>query len=718
MKKKKSYLKSFVWTGIVLAGAFFVLPAIFPEDAAVIDKQLSSEASLQDGDAAALPVVFSDNPLSKFFKKLSKFYGLGKKTPSGTQGVNFSADRKVFPLSAPAEDSPSVSFGEDGGSKSGAPMIFTAADGTQVTPDENGYFYGQEYYQNGQYPSEALKKSIESAVARYHKVAAAEQGMQPVYVQNPDGSLKVHYVSADDYAKYMSGATMGSDGNPQSSFFASSNRYSGAKIASKESGAFSSGSSSGNSFSKGGALSAEDGSMNGTFATLNAKLNQNKKDTAKEAEEQQKKEKEDFEKKKLELLSSSDKFRSTMYVEPSSSKRQIPTYNKDMFGGKPMILDRMFLNGFLKNFGVGTEDIKNKNLKTAYLTKWPGGKEEDFAANIMKEAGSEKVFKVLAGQTGAELVHSIHSIKHQLGEQNVYFDHIAAPVNDYDKNRGDRISFKETFIGGTGVKDVLVAADVGEDKIKSIEEEYDKIEGQSKDFVKGLVEMVRKDKNLKNLRPSVTFLLGKDNNSNLVVATPVSFLYKYSPSAPAWISDKVNSSKEPEAYISVTPDELLAHIKDQGSVFVVTSEDSEKGIKKLGAPTVTLIENRKLASFAPKNLQENMNQITSFIMSEARRSADENQKAFLDKAKQLYEQTRKATTPTNTKGVNASGKAGTGTGTQQKYSPLIQKQEQTKYIWAPQNPFDQFINKSTGKAPLMMQQNQKSNTSKTTGNKK
>ena len=89
MKKNKSYIKSFVWVGSLLAVAFLVLPAVFPEDAALADKKLSAEAAAaQEAQDSALPVVFSDNPLSKFFKKLSKFYGFGKKTSGFLLSLN------------------------------------------------------------------------------------------------------------------------------------------------------------------------------------------------------------------------------------------------------------------------------------------------------------------------------------------------------------------------------------------------------------------------------------------------------------------------------------------------------------------------------------------------------------------------------------------------------------------------------------------------------
>lgn len=721
MKKSKSYFKGFMWTGILLAGAFFVLPAVFPEDAAIIDKKLSAEASMQDGQNSALPVVFSDNPLSKFFKKLSKFYGLGKKTPSSSDGVSFSADREVFPLTASAGDSPEVSFGQEGGSPSAASMIFAAADGTEIKPDENGYFYGKEYYKNGQYPSEALKKSIENSIAKYHTLTAQEQQMHPVYVQNPDGSLKVQYVSSDDYAKYMGGATMGADGSPQSSFFASSNRYSGAKIESKESGMSSSKSSGGSSSSQGGSFSVDDGSMGGRFATLNARLEQNKKDTAKEAEEQQQKEKEDFEKKKLELLSSSERFKSNTYVEPSSSKRQIPAYNKDTFDKKPMILDRMFLTRFLTSFRVNTGNIDNKNVKTASLVQWPGGKEEDFAANILNEVGGEKTFKVLAGQTGGELIHDIHAIKKKVGEENVFFDHIAAPVNDYDKPKEERKSFKDTFFEDTGLKDVLRAAEVNNKEIARIEEEYKKIDEQNAKFVGELREIIKQDPTLRNLKPSTTIFLGKDKDANLVVATPVSFLYKFSPSAPKWISDKIKSSKEPEAYISVTPEEFLSHIKDDGSVIVTTYEEAQNKLKQLGARAVPLIKDQRLSSFSPDDIKYNMEQISNAVIFEAKRVATAKQQELLDKAKKLADQARKGTTNTHQKGVNAEGKSGTGT--QHNYSPLMPKQSQSTNVWMPQDPFNKFMNndasQNKGKAPLMLVPSQKGNTKgNTKGGKK
>jgi hypothetical protein len=718
MKKSKSYLKGLTWTAIALAGAFFVLPAIFPEDAAVIDQKLSAEAAAQEAGAAALPVVFSDNPLSKFFKKLSKFYGFGKKTPAEVgSDVSFSDEREVFPLRASAEDSPEVSFGQEGGSPAAGPMIFTAADGTEIHPDANGYTYDGQYYSNGEYPSEDLKKSIENAIARYHTSASASQGLKPVYVQNPDGSLKVQYVSDQDYDRYMGGATMGADGNPQSQFFASSNKYSGARLASKE-GATSfskSGSDEGKGF---GSLSAEDTSLSGRFATLNTKLDQNKKDTAKEAEEQQKKEKEEFEKNKWQLLNSASKFQSFMYVDPSAGKRTVPTYNADKFKGKPLVIDASFVFRFAKSFGVEESDF-NTSLRKTTLTQDPREKEQDFAKNILEQVKEDKVFKVISGQTGGQITHAVHHIKKEYGDDNVYFDHIGVPVNDPDKKLSERKSFTDTFFKDTGLKDVLTAADVKQDKIDAIEAEYQKLDESRKAFTATLKEVVAKDPNLKSLKTSTTFLLGKDDNNNLVVATPKSFLYVYSTSAPAWIAEKYKQDTE-RAYISVPVEEVTRHLKDNGTVTVVTNKEAEQKIIELGANTVANISNKYLSSFTPAAISSNMEILSGKIMQETTRVAQSSQKASLEEAQKLIAETKKSVKD-KPKGVNASAKS-SGKGTQKNQPPLALKKEQPKYIWTPQNPFNGFtnnsINQTKGKGPLLLQTTKNGNASKATGSKK
>ena len=659
MKKNKSYLKSFVWAGSLLAVAFLVLPAIFPEDAALADKKLSAEAAAaQEAQDSALPVVFSDNPLSKFFKKLSKFYGFGKKSPSTL--IAGTADyREVFPLSDSAQDPSTVVFGQEGGASGAAPIFFAAADGTLVEPDANGYTYGGQYYKNGEYPSEELKQSIESAIARYHTSASASQGLKPVYVQNPDGSLKVQYVSGEDYDRYMGGATMASDGTPQSQFLASSGRYSGAKVASRgESGSGSSSSSDGSVAKDGFKSFSDDGSLSGKFASLTTRLNNNKTETAKEAAAQEQKTKEEFEINKLQLLNATGKFRESRYVEPADGKRTSPAYDAKTFKDKPLIIDKSFAKELKENFGLKDDDFNNSVRRDANLT-WPGreGREQNFLANIQEQIKGAEVFKVLSGQRSEPLLHSIHALKKQYGEDKLFFDHVGVPVNDPSKKMSERKSFTDTFFIDTGLKDVLIAADVKEDKIKAIEEEYKTLDERRKIFSGVLRDVISKDPNLKSLETPSTFLLGSTPDGSVVVGSDQALFYNYSTPASAWI--KARSKQNPEkAYISVPVEEFISHLKDKGTIIIVTNPKAEEKLKALGAHTVAYIPNEKLSSTAPKILQENARTIGEKVMEEVDRIAEDYQKASVEKAKKLIADTKKGTKE-QAKGVNASGKKNT-----------------------------------------------------------
>lgn len=654
MKKSKSYFKNFVWVGALLAGAFLVLPAVFPEDAAIIDKKLSAEASAEESQAAALPVVFSDNPLSKFFKKLSNFYGFGKKTPTAAGGnVAFSADREVFPLTASAEDSPEVSFGQEGGATA-APVFFAAADGTLVEPDANGYTYNGQYYSNGEYPSEELKQSIESAISKYHTASASAQGMKPVYVQNADGSLKVQYVSDQDYDRYMGGATMGADGTPQSQLLASSGRYSGAKIASKEGGSYSSsGGSAGSVANQGfGAFSADDGSLSGKFASLTAKLNNNKTETAKEETAQEQKEKEEFEKNKWQLLSAAGRFFESRYVEPSQGKRTSPSYDGKLFKDKALIIDRAFARELVEKFGVKEDDFNTAMFRETNMTRSLRGKEPDFLGNIKKQIKSDEVFKVLSGQRSEPLNHAIHSLKREYGD-NMFFDHIGVPVNEPGKKMAERKSFTDTFFVDTGLRDVLKAADVKDDRIAAIEEEYKSLDENRKVFSKTLREVISKDPNLKSLKTTSTFLLGARDDGRVVIASPKAFFYMYSTPPSDWIEAKAKQDPE-KAYISLPVEEFAAHLKDSGTVTIVTTPSAEEKLKALGANTVAYIPNEDLSSFAPDIIKKNSGVIRTKVMEEVDRTAKDSQRASLEEAKKLITQTKQGIKD-KPKGVNATG---------------------------------------------------------------
>lgn len=682
MKKNNSYFRSALWIGVFLAGAFLVLPAIFPEDAAVADKKLSAEAAAQGSADAALPVVFSENPLSKFFKKLSKFYGLGKKTPTAANAagdVVYSDERAVFPLEASAADSPSVSFGQ--ADSSAAPSAFYAADGTEIKADENGYYYGQDYYKNGAYPSEELKKSIESAIARYHTAAAAAANRKPVYVQSEDGALQVQYVSDEDYSRYMSGAKMGEDGSPQNHFLGSSDRYVGATVASKE-GSYNSSSKSGDGYSKQdlGSFAAAN-SIEGQLLGLNARIDRSKKDTAQENKIAEEKAKEDYEKNKLQLISSADKFMNYRYVEPSQGTRSVPVYNRSIFKDKRLIADSGFLRVLSEKFDIQRQDFNQEMLKDAsFLGR--GAKDKNALKIIEQNIEGADVFKVLAWQKTDALHSSIHALKKQYGDDKFYFDHVGVPVNIPNKKFEERKTFTDTFFNDTGLKYVLEAGDVKKEKIDEIEAKYQKLDERRAAFTATLKEIVARDPNIRSLKTTTTFFLGKDENDNLVVATPKSFLYAYSSPAPEWIAGKLKGDND-RAYVAVPVDEFVSHLKDNGNVTVVTTERAENKIKDLGANTVANIDNSDLSSFDPDSIKRNMEVMSGKIMQEANRVAQSSQKESLDRAKALLENTKKTLAKEKPKGVNATGKTPAKTATVSK-GPLrneyLGQKPQTSYI--------------------------------------
>lgn len=657
-KNKTSGLRRISLTVIILGAAFMVLPVIFPEDAAVIDKQLDrQDIQASEKEGSLLPVIFSNNPLSKYFKKLTKFYSLGKKNRAAMADKNSlyafdDEDGYVMPSTA----SNGVFTLEEKGK---TPDVFTSSNGTVIKPDADGYYYGDTYYKNGQYPGGESAKSIEAAIARYHAAAAAALGKKALYVKANDGSLKVKYVAQGDYDRYLKDGTMPEDEYEQASagpLLASSERYDGARVVSQSS---TSGTGTSSSFKSASRSAASDsgsslGSLSDKFNEITENIAFNKTSSVEEAQASARQKQDDLEKQKLKLLASSSLFY-RIYADPAFSKgRMVPNYDSQKYGSTPMVMDRIFAERFLSKFGI-TEGDYRSGLKTARLTA-SSRNPQNFAKNIMDVLGNETTFRVIGGQTGYSLHHTIGDLRDN--NRDIFFDYIGIPENRVSHNMDDRKTFKEAFLQETGLKAVLTEAGVAPEKIAAIEAKYDKMDALRNDLKKELGNIVKTNPSLRDLKTSTTFILGRDKNGNAVVATPRAFMYVYAPPAPQWIEEKYNQDPSKRAYLPIDPDELVMHLKDNGNVNVVQTDDERRVLQDLGSPTTAVIDRATLSSYSPDSVETNMKILSQGIYKEMNRFASASQKAVLEdakkKAEKVVSEANKAVGNKAKTGVNAA----------------------------------------------------------------
>jgi len=632
--KKKSYFKKISLAASIVIVAFLILPVIFPQDAKMISRKLAAKdasASAQQG-LPSLPVVFSDNPLTKYFKKLAKFYHFNK----NTNKPNFEQN----PLYAYNDDDSATDgsnevqgvFSVDTSSKSGPvyTSVYTTSDGIIVKPETEGYYYGGKYYKNGTYPSSKLKNSIESVIASYHENKAAEKGLKALYFKDPDGSMKVKYVSQKDYDGYFNRMANGgsdagyasADGSYGGGSLGSSGRYSGAQILGNESASNDSKSAAGKSSVKYGATL---GDLGRQFANLSAGLAMDKDRTAKQTAADSQKKKEEEKRKEFEFLLSARKFMNYIFVEPS--RWEHARYDEAKFGDKPLVMDSSLFNRFFK-FGFGLKEEDFPGLKTAVLSRSSKNPNPDYYQNLKQVVGNDPSFRVLGGVDSAEVYHNLKKNFPDM-KDNVFFDRLVTPENDPSLAIGHRKAFTQAFVDETGIRNVLKASGVSETKIKEIEEKYKTLDTTAGVIKKEIKKTLDSKPVLRGLRTSATFMLGKDDNGDIVVASPKSFLYVYSPAPPPdWIVNKYATDPKKPAYLHVNPSEGIGHIKDNGNVLVLSTKPEISAAQDLGAGTVAFIP--ALACYTPSCLYQNIKTLGEGVYAETRRVANNAQKATMD----------------------------------------------------------------------------------------
>lgn len=642
MRAKSSKKINFLWIVIPLISAFLFLPFISPEDSSLGQ---SSEAT---EEAGSLPVIISENPLSKYLKKLSSFYGFKKfsKKHNNSADVQNSVCYDGNDADSPGAGDVLSSFGSGVESDSQDMVtagvtensVYRASDGTPISPDKAGYYYGDKYYANGEYPDTKLKKSIESSINKFHAKVAAKEGKKAAYVVKDDGRMVVEYLTNDFINNYQNSlnAPVSSD---IPNIYASADRYNGARVASRDGGDFSSGGSAAGSNSDAGIM----GDFSDKIGEVNYKLVNSApaSDTNNATETPQKKPPLTEKDKSDIIISSAGVFRGTRFSEPNPDA-PFPPYDPEKFKNATILVDRMMM-GYLRNLKIGLDSFPAGKLMSFEEAEKNG---RDIFVENKKLKNPLKIFPAY---DIAKVQENLHPVLHN-PDVPIFFNYPRVPYTDPStiKTGGEKLS--DVFYERTGLGRILNEMDIPVEKRDSIKAEYLALDKKREENKALVIDMIANNPNLKKVNPGIIFVLGKDEKSgNMMVASPKSYLYTLSPMPSAWVTEKYK--QEPLAYMPVSAAEIASNISKPGNVVVVTSPQEEFAMKQAGANTVVIISERQLASPSPESIKNNLHAIGAGVMKEMNRTSSEVDKkqikSILDKkaavAKAANDAIKKAT---------------------------------------------------------------------------
>lgn len=622
----KNIRNIFIWVLAALA-LFLVVPFVFQED---IGGKNGSGASM-DGEGL-LPVVSSENPLTKYMKKLAEFYGLKKKEAparnSFAEGDGYYEEGLVYMkeafdalLASPKEgsssyewdsglsdeeiDSVRAAYGKgDGISLERGTVI--ASPGLVLKPSLSGYSIEGKFYKNGTYPSLKDKRNIEKALSKFHKEKAAQKGLTAAYVRNPDGSLSVKYMSPGSLAAPVSGNLYASNTNRDRDY------YRGARIISRKDSDPSSaeGRLSGGSSKKGDSSSFDD--IETAYESLSNRIREYLND--KEASSEEEKTQGDPSEQNLsrDLIANSN--RAPVSLLMTSQLRQSPNkIPSEEYLNAPIVALRLpniyanigSVSDLLRRYGIKD----NLNFREKQLPIIAPGTSREEIREIMSEWG--KTLQELKSEEGLLRVFSPAMIPDTVftggnNDPDIYVGYPRVPYMDINR-AGQPVptSFSEVFLNRTGLSNMLYAmgGPQGVDlDVAALQERYyalDNMRGENNKYLQTLGE----NKALRKQMPKVVFYLGKmaKNEGNVAVASPSSFLYVYAPNmAPDFIlgGDKMSSFRQMPAEI------FLDNVNESGSnnIVIVNDDKIKDTLNKAGVKNVSVIETDRLSSGTPEDV--------------------------------------------------------------------------------------------------------------------
>ncbi len=639
-KKQKSKL---FWVLPVLAAAFFALPLIFP------DQESNNASNFEEEQEGSLPVIASDNPLSKYFSKLADFYGMGKKSFSKKNpSLAQYAEEIVQERSSGAEDNLIFSFDNEGNANgimpdaNGAMPAFMFVEGNDVIPAGNGYYYNGAFYENGAYPDGVNGKKIENALLKYYKAVAAKNGKVAAYQRQPDGSLSVAFFTPEKMNQMQSGGE--SDGEHFSAYLADASKYRGARIDSRYSSAEG---GRGASSSAGNGSAGPMGDFGDRYDSINEKISNLVNESALSYSTPSKEESGESEGEgggKDVDLDGMRGFNNRRY--PEGNPKDAADYDKRAAAGDfiaeynntPIVINSFSsrrgdvspLAGILRSLGLGAADDEDVNTPLS-----PSTGIKDTKA-VVGDSGYFRYFSVLSGE---DRLKELTEIEGEFGKtaanpKAVFYEAFRAPFFNYSAQNSEKPdTFKKIFYERTGLKTIAVAGNFCKDKRANLENSYDEADAVVKALRKELTQQLMAKKEIfRDVRPQVVFPLGIDTKTgNITIATAESPLYSYAPQAIPEVARK--AAEQGKTYVGISPSEFKHYFANKAGVAAVTnSPENRKVLQKSGIGTVVDVEDRQLSSYAPADIMKNAQTVGMAMGSEFRRIMDDNERKELDDA--------------------------------------------------------------------------------------
>lgn len=629
MKSKKSG-GIFIWIFAAVA-LFLAVPFLFQEET---NGKRGGKMSI-DGEGL-LPVVSSENPLTKYIKRLADFYGF-KKKDSGRKsfakndvysddelmymeegfGAMFAAQNKSDSEAKPAKGGQEVSAEQIASIRAAYSKAAEVSlkDGTvrtesglTIKPSQDGYSIEGKFYKNGTYPSLKNRREIERALSKFHKEKAAQEGLTAAYVRNSDGSLSVKYISPNmldskSRSLYASGKRdIGDD------------YYRGARILSRN---VSSGESSSSGSERRGYLSS--GSIDSAYDSISERLKEHfDEDDSQGASSEREEEREESRNDKEENLSQeliANSNRAPVSLLITSQLREAPNKIPDSkYLDAPRVALKLpntnanirSLNDLLAKYGI-TNTLSFEEMQLPNIA--PGTSREQIR-EIMSEWG--KHLQAFKSEDGLLRVFSPTMIPDTVftGGNNdpyMYVGYPRVPYMDVDgSGQPAIISFSEVFLNRTGLANMFDAMRDSEGErldTSELEDRYLALDSMRNENNKYL-QMLGQNDAISNKMPKVVFYLGKLRRSegNVAVASPSSFLYVYAPNmAPDFVVDGGTDS----SYREMSAAAFLDNVNKRGSnnIVIVNDERLKETLKKAGVKNVSVIETDRLSSGTPEDVE-------------------------------------------------------------------------------------------------------------------
>lgn len=659
---KKNNRSIFVWAfiGFII---FLAVPFLFHDEETTKKNNFSIDS---EGD---LPIINAQSPLSKYFSKLQKFYGIKKNTngpaPAKQALARISESNKID-----AADNSEVQqqegqqlavdsiIKEEGieavrNSFNKNPDLFLGKDiiktksGAELIATSKGYMHNGQYYDYGTYPDFKYKKEIENALGKYHKNMAGKLGLNAAYIKDDDGSLRVEYLDKAALDKAQNETLLAS------AKMSGNERYKDMKIVSKNG---SGGSFLGNLFGKekdedkkSSLGKANLTNMDEMYDSLRSKL-ATYSSSGKNGQEQNNEEEKSAGQKSFsaEILEVSGE----VPVEAiGRTGEALSSTNAEQYKGAPILVienGKMSLRNLLAKYGI-KEEIKGEEITNFTV---PVSDIEDLRnRKLMKEISDklkEKVEKERSAEDGKIKVVSVSRIPRPLEQvsseiNNAYKAFPRTPfVNVLENGQPDDMAFSEVFLKQSGMQDLFDAVGVSQSDLLNLEMKYIDLDARRLKN-KQYYDLLESDPKLQKRMPKIVFYLGKvpngvANSSNLVaIASPSSFLYSYAPSmAPDFV---IRNREDNQRLVErMSPVAFLENVNAKGSnnIVVVNDEAVAGVLRKNGVKTVRVIDSDTLYSGTPESIGKVLDNLS--VMINDKINADKGLKQeFISSIKQINE---------------------------------------------------------------------------------